>query len=169
MAQALDLLIVGFLFGIVAHGGHCILGSRNRSRLFGRDIEFIVRGLTVPTIVCPSFKAKCNGWEDTMALTASHCTFTSPANSVLMSSVLASDLTIAPVSRSPFLSVTWSATTLPAKKHNIPVTLMLRRTIVLLCSNFTYAIVLGLFGKGAGSLFLASYPAKSVKSTETIL
>jgi len=39
-----------------------------------------------------------------MALTASDCTFTSPANSVLMSSVLPSDLTIVPVSRSPFLS-----------------------------------------------------------------
>jgi len=44
MAQALDLLIIDFLLGVVAHGGHCILGSSNRPRLFRRDIQLIVRG-----------------------------------------------------------------------------------------------------------------------------
>ena len=71
-------------------------------------------------------------------------------------------------SHRPFLSRYLVSHHAPSKKHNIPVTHMLRRTIVLLCLNFTYAIARGLLGNGAGLLFLASYPAKSVKSTGTI-
>ncbi len=141
MAQALDLLIVGFLFGVVAHGGHGILSKPQPvPSLWSRH-----------RIYCPR-------------LSLSRRSSVHPSKP----GVLPSDLTIVPVSRSPFLSVTWSGITLPAKKHNIPVTHMLRRTIVLLCLNFTYAMARGLLGNGAGLLFLASYPAKSVKSTGTI-
>src|ERR1700730_18059885 len=37
-----------------------------------------------------------------------------------------------PVSRSPFLSVTWSALATAAKTHNVPANSKLRRTFVLL-------------------------------------
>jgi hypothetical protein len=104
-----------------------------------------------------------------MALTASHCKFTSPANSVLMSSVLASDLDDRSCQPVPILERYLVRHHAPRGETQHPVTQMLWRTRVLLRLNFTDAVGRGLLGKGAGLLFLASFPAKSVKSTVTTL
>src|SRR5882724_13461828 len=88
--------------------------------------------LTGPTTVCPSRSARSSGCVDVIAATESHCRFTSPAYSVLSSRVLASDFTIAPVSRSPFFRVTWSAFAAIAHTHAITSNRTLRRTVVLL-------------------------------------
>src|ERR1700676_2427658 len=59
-----------------------------------------------------------------MVSIADHWKVTSPAASVLRTSVLASDLTMSPVRRSPFFRVIWSAKTqvdisVPAMSKNI--------------------------------------------------
>src|SRR5690349_1906605 len=66
-----------------------------------------------------------------MPVTASHCTVTSPASSDLTSSVFLSSsvFTMVPVSRSPFLRVTWSARSSAADKDNDSTTRMNVRRI----------------------------------------
>jgi hypothetical protein len=62
--------------------------------------------VTVPTTVCPSFRAMCNCVVDVIAVTAPQEIVTSPANSVFITRLLASDLTMVPERRSPFFIVT---------------------------------------------------------------
>ena len=60
--------------------------------------------VTVPTTVCPLLTLTCSGALELISWTAGHCTVTSPANSVLITSVLSSDFSMLPVKRSPFFN-----------------------------------------------------------------